>query len=130
MRLYFGLEVKGVSSLKELKIFAMGKASQNEEDGAGHTITQYKPKIAKPSFYKVLLLNDDFTPMDFVVLVLKKFFSKTDAEATQIMLQVHHQGAGTAGVYSHEVAETKVYLVNEFSKGHEHPLKCSMEKEG
>jgi len=108
----------------------MARPPKEEEETSGHTIAQYKPKLAKPSFYKVLLLNDDFTPMDFVILVLKKFFNKSDAEATQVMLEVHHQGSGLAGVYTHELAETKVYLVNEFSKGNQHPLKCTMEKEG
>ncbi len=98
-----------------------------EEDG--QVITKYKPKTEKPPLYRVMLLNDDFTPMDFVILVLKKFFMKSDAEATHIMLQVHNQGAGLAGVYTFEVAETKVYSVNEFSRRHKHPLKCSMEKE-
>lgn len=95
----------------------------------GHIITEYKPKLAKPSFYKVMLLNDDFTPMDFVINVLKKFFNKVDADATRIMLEVHHKGSGLAGIFTHEVAETKVYLVNEFSKAHQHPLKCIMEKD-
>jgi ATP-dependent Clp protease adaptor protein ClpS len=67
--------------------------------------------------------------MDFVILILKKFFSKSDAEATQVMMQVHNDGAGLAGVYTFEVAETKVYSVNEFSRRHKHPLKCIMEKE-
>ena len=72
---------------------------------------------------------DDFTPMDFVILVLKKFFMKTDPEASKVMLQVHTEGAGLAGVYTFEVAETKVYSVNEFSRRQKHPLKCTMEKE-
>ena len=79
--------------------------------------------------YRVVLLNDDFTPMDFVILVLKKFFNKSDAEATDVMLRVHERGAGLAGIYTFEVAETKVYAVNEFSRRHKHPLKCIMEKE-
>ena len=93
------------------------------------TLTQFKPKLKKPSMYKVLLLNDDYTPMDFVILVLKRFFRKSEEESTKIMLQVHQQGAGIAGVYPHEIAETKVYMVNEFSKSHQHPLKCVMEEE-
>lgn len=95
----------------------------------GHIITKYKPKLAKPSFYKVLLLNDDYTPMDFVVHILKKFFAKSENEAARIMLEVHKQGVGVAGVFPFEVAETKVYFVNEYSKTHKHPLKCIMEKE-
>lgn len=98
-------------------------------DSEGQVLTKVKPKTEKPSLYKVILLNDDFTPMDFVILVLKKFFLKTDGEATRIMMAVHNDGAGLAGIYTFEVAETKVYTVNEFSRRHKHPLKCIMEKE-
>lgn len=98
-------------------------------DGDEQVITKYKPRTEKPPLYKVLLLNDDFSPMDFVILILKKFFTKTDAEASRIMMQVHNEGAGLAGIYTFEVAETKVYSVNEFSRRHKHPLKCIMEKE-
>lgn len=101
----------------------------HQTEGDEQVITKYKPKTEKPPLYKVVLLNDDFTPMDFVILVLKKFFMKSDAEATRIMLQVHTEGAGLAGIYTFEVAETKVYSVNEFSRRHKHPLKCIMEKE-
>lgn len=100
-----------------------------ETDGDELVITKYKPKTSKPPLYKVLLLNDDFTPMDFVILILKKFFMKSEGEAAKIMLQVHTEGAGLAGIYTFEVAETKVYSVNEFSRRHKHPLKCTMEKE-
>ena len=100
-----------------------------DTEGDEQVITKYKPKTEKPPLYRVILLNDDFTPMDFVILVLKKFFSKSDGEATQIMMQVHNAGAGLAGIYTFEVAETKVYAVNEFSRRHKHPLKCTMEKE-
>lgn len=110
-------------------VFASSQPSDEEGHPEGHVLTRYKPKVSKPSLYRVLLLNDDFTPMDFVVLILKKFFNKEDQDATKIMLQVHHEGAGTAGVYTKEIAETKVYLVNEFAKSHRHPLKCVMEKE-
>jgi ATP-dependent Clp protease adaptor protein ClpS len=77
----------------------------------------------------VLLLNDDFTPMDFVILVLQKFFKKGPLEAEKVMLEVHHRGAGVAGVYSKEVAEMKVHQVDQFAKSHQHPLKCVMEVE-
>lgn len=104
--------------------------SQEEgPDSDGQVITKSKPKTERPSLYKVILLNDDFTPMDFVILILKKFFMKTDGEAARIMMNVHNQGAGIAGLYTFEVAETKVYTVNEFSRRHKHPLKCIMEKE-
>jgi ATP-dependent Clp protease adaptor protein ClpS len=100
-----------------------------DTEGDELVITRNKPRTDKPPLYKVLLLNDDFTPMDFVILILKKFFMKSDGEASRIMLQVHSEGAGLAGVYTFEVAETKVYSVNEFSRRHKHPLKCIMEKE-
>jgi ATP-dependent Clp protease adaptor protein ClpS len=93
------------------------------------TILKPKPVTKRPSLYKVLLLNDDFTPMEFVILVLKRFFSKSQTEAEKIMLEVHNQGAGVAGVFTFEVAETKVFLVNEFSRRKRHPLKCIMEKD-
>lgn len=102
---------------------------EESPDGDSQVLTQQKPKTERPSLYKVILLNDDFTPMDFVILILKKFFMKTDGEATRIMMAVHNEGAGMAGVYTFEVAETKVYTVNEFSRRHKHPLKCIMEKE-
>lgn len=95
----------------------------------GQTATKTKPKSRRPSLYKVILLNDDFTPMDFVILVLKKFFSKSEVDATQIMLAVHQEGSGLAGIFPFETAETKVLQVNEFSRRHSFPLKCIMEKE-
>ena len=100
-----------------------------DADGDEQVITTFKPKTRRPPLYRVVLLNDDFTPMDFVIQVLKKFFAKSDPEAHRVMLEVHERGAGLAGIYTYEVAETKVYSVNEFSRRHEHPLKCIMEKE-
>lgn len=112
----------------------MGKppfTNQDNDDAHGDelVITKTRPKTERPPLYRVLLLNDDFTPMDFVILILKKFFTKSDGEAAKIMMQVHNEGAGLAGIYTFEVAETKVYSVNEFSRRHKHPLKCTMEKE-
>lgn len=97
--------------------------------GGTQTLVKAKPKLQEPPQYKVVLLNDDFTPMDFVVQVLGKFFAKAGEEATRIMLQVHHQGSGVAGIFSHEIAETKTYLVNDYARKNKHPLKCVMEKE-
>lgn len=88
-----------------------------------------RPKTRRPSMYKVLLLNDDFTPMDFVVHILEKFFSKTRAEATDIMLHVHRRGVGICGIYTYEVAETKVTQVMDYARAREQPLQCTMEKE-
>ncbi len=88
-----------------------------------------RPKTAQPSLYKVLLLNDDFTPMDFVVRVLEQFFQKAQEEALEVMLNVHRLGVGLCGVYTYEVAETKVAQVLTFAREHQHPLQCTMEKE-
>lgn len=88
-----------------------------------------KPKTKRPSLYRVLLLNDDYTPMEFVIHVLERYFHKTRDEATSIMLRVHHEGAGVGGVYTYEVAETKVMQVMEFARQSQHPLQCVMERE-
>jgi ATP-dependent Clp protease adaptor protein ClpS len=97
--------------------------------GATGTVVVSKPssKTKTPPFYRVLLVNDDFTPMDFVIHVLQKFFFKDLTEATKIMLEVHHKGAGQCGVYTYEIAETKVYQVNQYARQNRHPLKCTME---
>lgn len=100
-----------------------------DRDGKTGLVTKTRPKTKKPSLYKVLLLNDDYTPMEFVIHVLEKFFGKGREEATRIMLHVHHKGVGICGVYTYEVAETKVTLVMDFSRQHSHPLQCTMEKE-
>jgi ATP-dependent Clp protease adaptor protein ClpS len=99
------------------------------DDGDNDSKTGIVTKTKKPSLYKVLLLNDDFTPMEFVVLVLQRFFNKGQEDATRIMLHVHHKGVGICGVYTYEVAETKVTQVMDFSRQHGHPLQCTMEKE-
>jgi ATP-dependent Clp protease adaptor protein ClpS len=92
-------------------------------------VTKTRPKTKKPSLYKVLLLNDDYTPMEFVVLILEHIFNKSREDAVQIMLHVHRHGVGVCGVFTFEVAETKVAQVIEFARRHEHPLQCTMEKE-
>jgi ATP-dependent Clp protease adaptor protein ClpS len=92
-------------------------------------VVKAKPKTKKPSMYKVLMLNDDYTPMEFVVHVLERFFSKTREEATRIMLHVHHRGVGICGVFTYEVAETKVTQVMDFARQHQHPLQCTLEKD-
>ncbi len=86
-------------------------------------------KVQRPSLYKVVLLNDDFTPMDFVIFILKTFFGKSDQEATEIMMKVHNEGSGVAGVYPFEIAEMKSAQVNTFAKENQHPLKSVIEKE-
>ena len=91
-------------------------------------ITRTKPQVKRPSLYRVLLLNDDYTPMEFVVHVLEYFFSKSREEATEIMLHVHQHGVGECGVFTYEVAEAKVTQVMDFARKHQHPLQCVMEK--
>src|SRR5437879_2842651 len=91
-------------------------------------ITKTKPRTKRPSLYRVLILNDDYTPMEFVVHVLERFFSKDRETATRIMLHVHHHGIGECGIYTYEVAETKVTQVMDFARKHQHPLQCVMEK--
>src|SRR6185436_9715482 len=106
------------------------KDKSNNDDGPGSgVVVQTRTKTKKPSMYKVLMLNDDYTPMEFVVHVLERFFSKSREEATQIMLHVHRRGVGICGVFTYEVAETKVAQVTEFARRHEHPLQCTLEKE-
>ena len=90
--------------------------------------TQTKEKLKKPSLYKVLILNDDYTPMEFVVYLLKSFFNKSNEEATKIMLHVHQNGIGVCGIFSYEIAETKVIQVLDISRKNNHPLQCTMEK--
>ncbi len=90
--------------------------------------TQTKEKLKKPSLYKVLILNDDYTPMEFVVYLLKSFFNKSNEEATKIMLHVHQNGIGVCGIFSYEIAETKVIQVLDTSRKNNHPLQCTMEK--
>ena len=100
--------------------------------GAGREVgiaTRAKPQTKKPSMYRVLILNDDYTPMEFVVLVLEHFFNKSREEATRIMLHVHNYGVGVCGVYPFEVAETKVAQVLDLARRSEHPLQCTMERE-
>lgn len=91
-------------------------------------LTEKKQEATEPPMYKVLLHNDDYTTMEFVVIVLEKIFQRTTAEATRIMLNVHHQGVGVAGVYTREIAETKIAVVHDLAARNEYPLRCSMEK--
>ncbi len=98
----------------------LGSTNVVEED----VLTELSP----PSMYQVILNNDDYTPMDFVIEVLEMFFNKKEQEATDIMLTIHHKGKGVCGAYSFDIAETKVIQVNQFSRENEHPLLCSLEK--
>jgi ATP-dependent Clp protease adaptor protein ClpS len=100
-----------------------------EDEGDTNVITKTKPKTQRPPMYKVLLLNDDYTPMEFVVLVLERFFGISHAQAVEIMLTVHKKGVAVVGVFSYEIAETKVAQVMDFARRNQHPLQCTMEKE-
>ena len=104
-------------------------ADKDGDDGQTDLLTRTKPKTKRPPLYKVLLLNDDFTPMEFVVHVLERFFGLSHAQAFEIMLTVHKKGLAVVGVFSHEIAETKVAQVMDFARRHQHPLQCTMEKE-
>ncbi|MEI6441124.1 MAG: ATP-dependent Clp protease adapter ClpS [Alphaproteobacteria bacterium] len=109
----------------------MAERKQGDQATGDRTtvITKTKTKTQKPSLYRVLILNDDYTPMEFVVYVLEQYFHKSREEATEIMLHVHQHGVGVCGVYTYEVAETKVAQVIETARRHQHPLQCTMEKD-
>jgi ATP-dependent Clp protease adaptor protein ClpS len=96
---------------------------------ATSVVVKTRPRTKKPAMYKVLMLNDDYTPMEFVVHVLERFFQKTREEATRIMLHVHRRGVGVCGVFTYEVAETKVTQVMDLARQNQHPLQCTIEKE-
>jgi len=113
-------------------------AGQNGDDaigggGGGHgqtgIVTKTRSKTQKPAMYKVLLLNDDYTPMEFVVDVLERFFGKQNEEAVRIMLHVHQKGVGVCGIYTYEIAETKVTQVVDYARKNQHPLQCTLEKD-
>ena len=135
-----GSVVKANLDLKRLNSIVMNRGSDDDFDdgdfrdknngfsGIG-VDTKVRPKTKKPSLYKVLLLNDDYTPMEFVVHILERVFAKQHEEAVEIMLHVHQRGVGVCGVYTFEVAETKVTQVIELARRHQHPLQCTMEKE-
>jgi ATP-dependent Clp protease adaptor protein ClpS len=117
--------------------FRVSMDDGDDEEGTGNgggggsdtgVVTQTKPKTKKPTMYKVIMLNDDYTPMEFVILVLERYFSKNYEEASRIMLHVHQKGVGVCGVFTYEVAETKVQQVMDLAQQHQHPLQCTLEK--
>jgi len=122
---------------EELNEKTLMQSIEGAEKGAGATrptgaplaVVEAKPKPQKPSLYRVLILNDDYTPMEFVVYVLERFFNKSREDATRVMLHVHQTGVGVCGVYTYEVAETKVAQVVDMARRHQHPLQCTMEKD-
>ena len=101
---------------------------RDQELEHGLAVETAKPRLERPAMYQVVLLNDDYTPMEFVVDVLRTFFSMNQERAVQVMLHVHHRGKGVCGVFTREVAETKVNQVNDYARVHHHPLLCAMEK--
>ncbi|MDZ4776909.1 MAG: ATP-dependent Clp protease adapter ClpS [Alphaproteobacteria bacterium] len=105
------------------------KWDEDGEEGDNSVSTQTRTRTKKPSLYRVLLLNDDYTPMEFVIFVLERIFNKDRDEATHIMLHVHQHGVGVCGIFTYEVAETKVAQVMDLARRNEHPLQCTMEKE-
>ena len=130
------LTFKAYSSAPAIRAASAPRMSNDENrnpaNGTGgpstSVITKVKPKTKRPNLYRVLILNDDYTPMEFVVHVLEKFFQKDAEAATKIMLHVHHHGIGECGVFTYEIAETKVTQVMDFARKHQHPLQCVMEK--
>ena len=122
-----------LSYFSVMQIFMIDEDDDKGGGGGGRPgvglATRTRPKTQKPSLYKVLLLNDDYTPMEFVVHVLKGFFSMDTDQATRVMLHVHQKGVGVCGVFTYEVAETKVTQVMDFAAKNQHPLQCTLEKE-
>tara|TARA_B100001094_G_C17744889_1_gene582929 strand:- start:266 stop:628 length:363 start_codon:yes stop_codon:yes gene_type:complete len=118
---------------RNLSYHLINISSANEDDSnidfETLVVSKTKSKVAKPPMYKVLLLNDDFTPMEFVVHILEKFFSIDHQQAVSVMLTIHQKGLAIVGIYPHEIAETKVTQVMEYTKQNQHPLQCTMEKE-
>ena len=106
----------------------MSQEDNNRERDGGLVVERAQPKLAKPPLFKVLLMNDDYTPMEFVVEILQVFFGMDSEQATRIMLHVHQKGKGVCGVFTREIAETKVAQVNQYSRESKHPLLCEMEE--
>src|SRR4051794_23025912 len=122
---------RGAPFAGQPRVLAAAKEPRRNSDnpGAGAAvITRTRTQTKRPNMYRVLLLNDDYTPMEFVISILQSFFNKNPEEATQIMLHVHHNGVGECGVYTYEIAETKVAQVMDHARKNQHPLQCIMEK--
>jgi ATP-dependent Clp protease adaptor protein ClpS len=121
-----------IESVKAVTPLTAAKEPRRGNDGGNGSgtavITRTRTQTRRPNMYRVLLLNDDYTPMEFVVAVLRRYFNKGPEEATRIMLHVHHHGVGECGVFTYEIAETKVTQVMDYARKHQHPLQCIMEK--
>jgi ATP-dependent Clp protease adaptor protein ClpS len=118
-----------LAEMQNLPIHLGPRLPAGQEGTEGEGAVQTANRVDVPKMYKVIVLNDDYTPMDFVVLVLKRFFGKTEDQATAIMLDVHKKGAGVAGVYTLEIAEMRVMQCNQFARMNQHPLKTTLEPE-
>jgi ATP-dependent Clp protease adaptor protein ClpS len=126
----FDLGMRGLKAM-DMRSGPDGGADGGGADGPGTgtgVVTRTRTETRKPSLYKVLMLNDDYTPMEFVVHVLQRFFRMSIEDATRVMLHVHQRGVGVCGVFTYEVAETKVTQVMDFAQQHQHPLQCTLEK--
>ena len=126
--------LKDGQKIRQSVVLSSGEGNDDNNGGGGNgsdigLATKAKPKTKKPSMYKVIMLNDDYTPMEFVVMILQEVFRKTQDEATQIMLNVHKRGVGVCGVYTYEIAETKVVQVMDIARKNQHPLQLQLEKE-
>ena len=126
----------GMTSRRGPRVAASGRRDDGGRDGGRDgdgpntgVVVKTRPKTRKPAMYKVLMLNDDYTPMEFVVHVLERFFQKSREDATRIMLHVHRRGVGVCGVFTYEVAETKVTQVMDLARQNQHPLQCTIEKD-
>jgi ATP-dependent Clp protease adaptor protein ClpS len=125
---HFGISVVDFSAALSLRMSGDENRTGGPNSPGVSVITKVKPRTKRPSLYRVLILNDDYTPMEFVVQVLERFFNKDVEAATKIMLHVHHHGIGECGIFTYEIAETKVTQVMDFARKHQHPLQCVMEK--
>ena len=115
--------------IRIIPLISMGENKDNKDEVEGNIKLAVKPKTKIPPFYRVLMMNDDYTPMEFVIEVLEKFFQKNREEATQIMLHVHQRGVGVCGIYAYDLAETKAMQVMNYARKYEHPLQVQLEKE-
>jgi ATP-dependent Clp protease adaptor protein ClpS len=123
------VNINQIHLIKKVLPFVMANDDEDKKDIDGNIKLATKPKTKTPPLYRVLMMNDDYTPMEFVIEVLEKFFQKNREEATQIMLHVHQRGVGVCGIYAYDLAETKAMQVMNYARKHEHPLQVQLEKE-
>lgn len=119
--------INGMSAPNKIRLVLNMSDSDEDHGDVGLMLEEMKPKLKRPSRYRVVLLNDDYTPMEFVVEILESFFSMDREQATRVMLAVHTTGKGVCGIYTRDIAETKAALVNQYARDNEHPLLCEIE---